>query len=324
MNDADFQKGAHTLLLTCGQLLKTEMALILTDGATKEVGEILEAFAIKHDLKVKHILIDSLEIHGKEPDETIAKEMLDYDLILGLTSYSMAHTQARKAATDKGARYLSLPDYDLSVLASPALQADFEAQEKVAAKISSILEGASSAVVESALGTKLNLDLRTRPANNCVGILREKGSLSSPPDMEVNIAPIENGSHGKVCIDGSIPHPLFGVLEKPVYLIVENGAITSFESEDKKLVDDLNTLFDKFPANAKILAEFGIGLNPKAKLCGRMLEDEGCLGTIHFGFGSNATIGGMNSVSFHVDFIMRHATIIIDDQKIMEDGKLLI
>ncbi len=39
-------------------------------------------------------------------------------------------------------------------------------------------------------------------------------------------------------------------------------------------------------------AEFGIGLNPKARLCATNLEDLGRLGNCHVGIGSNFAIGG--------------------------------
>ena len=72
------------------------------------------------------------------------------------------------------------------------------------------------------------------------------------------------------------------------------------------------------------MAEFGIGLNPKAELCGRMLEDEGCMGTVHFGFGSNSTIGGKNKINFHLDLVMKEPTVMIDGKVIIQKGDLTI
>ena len=73
-----------------------------------------------------------------------------------------------------------------------------------------------------------------------------------------------------------------------------------------------------------IAAEFGVGLNPKAKLIGNMLQDEGALGTIHIGIGANSTIGGLNHVNFHLDHIIRNPTFFIDNKCIMENGKFII
>jgi len=48
------------------------------------------------------------------------------------------------------------------------------------------------------------------------------------------------------------------------------------------------------------------------------------LGTVHFGFGSNNTIGGINTVPFHIDFVCKAATIIVDDQIIITEGQIKI
>ena len=74
----------------------------------------------------------------------------------------------------------------------------------------------------------------------------------------------------------------------------------------------------------RVLAEFGIGLNPLAKLTGIMLTDEGALGTIHLGFGSNSTVGGANEVDFHLDFVIKNPTVILDKNIILEKGNLII
>jgi leucyl aminopeptidase (aminopeptidase T) len=72
-----------------------------------------------------------------------------------------------------------------------------------------------------------------------------------------------------------------------------------------------------------VLAECGVGLNPDAELTGSMLTDEGTNGTMHFGFGSNATVGGQNDVSFHLDVVFREATLEIDGSPILEHGEVL-
>jgi leucyl aminopeptidase (aminopeptidase T) len=75
---------------------------------------------------------------------------------------------------------------------------------------------------------------------------------------------------------------------------------------------------------ALVLAECGVGLNEKAKLTGTMLTDEGAYGTMHFGFGSNATVGGVNDVAFHLDFVFRSPTLTVDGKTVLERGELRI
>ena len=68
--------------------------------------------------------------------------------------------------------------------------------------------------------------------------------------------------------------------------------------------------------NINILAEFGIGLNPKATLIGNTLLDEKSLGTAHIALGMNTVFGGINNCSYHLDQIFKNP-------KILVDGKIL-
>ncbi|MGF1543099.1 MAG: hypothetical protein ACFB00_01090 [Parvularculaceae bacterium] len=126
---------------------------------------------------------------------------------------------------------------------------------------------------------------------------------------------METTATGVVFIDGSIPCDEIGLLDEPVRLTLRDGAIVEMDG-NAGAVAALEKLFADAGPKSRVLGEFGIGLNPKAELCGRMLEDEGRAGTIHFGFGSNATIGGENVVSFHLDFIFRNPTITIDGEEL--------
>ena len=64
----------------------------------------------------------------------------------------------------------------------------------------------------------------------------------------------------------------------------------------------------------RIIAEFGVGFNPLALLTGKMLSDEGSIGTAHLGLGSNFTIGGKNEVDFHLDFVFKKPIIFVDNK----------
>jgi leucyl aminopeptidase (aminopeptidase T) len=123
-------------------------------------------------------------------------------------------------------------------------------------------------------------------------------------------------------VDGSIPCRDLGKLATPVTLAVRKGVIAAISGRGP----EAGILEQVFAAcgrpEARVLAEFGIGLNPLASLTGRMLEDEGCAGTIHLGFGSNATIGGRNHVPFHLDFVVREPTVWIGKEIILYRGKL--
>ncbi len=312
--------GAEILVNVCAGLKTEERALIITDPQTKVVGFRLESVAQTVSKYVTHVTINALEMHGQEPPDDVARQMFESDVIFGLTKMSMAHTQACRRALKAQARYLSLPDYSVDLLSSQSLEADFKALTSTVEYVTEILSKGRILRITSELGTDIKIDIKNRKANSAPGWCSVKGMLSSPPDVESNIAPLENGSEGILVIDGSIPWRELGILKKILKVVVKKGRIVEIIGEKSKIVtrllDSLNNPL------TRVLAEIGFGLNPKAILRGVMLEDEGCMGTVHFGFGSNILLGGKNKVPFHLDMVMRYPTVTVDNEKFYDKGKL--
>ncbi len=317
-----YRKGAETLVLNCANLQAGEQAILIADPDTAAAGAFICEYAASKGLVIEQVNVPSVGMHGMEPPAEVAEKMCKAEVIFGLRKMSMAHTKARLAASERGARYLSLPDYSFAVLASPALYVDFRALSKQANHLANILTAGKKAHLTTQAGTDLHLVLEGRVANSAPGWCYEKGILASPPDAEVNIPPVEHLTEGVIVVDGSIPCRELGLLLSPLKLFVEKGRVVKIEGEK---ADILNQIFDRLnnPAT-RVIAEFGIGLNPKAALSGNMLEDEGCLGTAHLGIGSNKTIGGQNDVPFHLDHIVRHTSIKIDNHLLMKDGVLQV
>lgn len=317
----NINKSIYSLIYNCAYADTNSNVLIVSDTHTKEIGNLIKKVADDENINSTHLVIEPLKIHGEEPSEEIAQEMLEYDIVIGLTKMSMAHSKARLAFSDNGGKYLSLPDYSMAVLASPALQYDFRELIAISSKIADLMTNGKEIRILSKKGTDLRCDIQGRYGNPAPGCCFDKGIIASPPDSETNIAPIEDKSNGIIYVDGSIPCSEIGLLKSDTVLHIKDGKVFHIEGE---YADTLNTLFDQVGEKARVIAEIGIGLNPLAKLCGRMLEDEGCLGTVHVGIGANATIGGKNSVPFHLDHIMKDVTIYIDNEMIIKDGKILL
>jgi len=315
------KKNIESLVKICGAVRPGDRVLIVADESLREIGNELLGEAAKLSGGSRLEIIPVAGMHGTEPPEKTAKLMSDSDVVFGLTKFSMAHTTARHNLTSKGGRYLSLADYDDNQISRPSISVDYHKWAAVGKTIEKILNGAETIRITTKLGTDLEIKCGGRRANWCPGYCDEPGMLGSPPDIETNISPIEEESNGTLVVDGSIPCKEVGLLKEPVTLTIEKGRITSFAGP-KETVWKLTELFGRYPDNAKVLAEFGIGLNPEAELCGLMLEDEGCLGTVHFGFGSNITVGGKNAVNFHLDFVVKDPTAYSDGKKFIDGGKL--
>ena len=149
------------------------------------------------------------------------------------------------------------------------------------------------------------------------------GQSSSPPDIECAIGANAGTMHGVVYIDGSIPHPLLGLIEEPIKLTVDKSLITKIEGGEQadilaKILADYN--------DPKVyhIGEIGIGMNPACELTGRMLEDEGCNGTVHLGIGDDRGFAGGNSCPVHLDAVFRSPTLTVDGKAILKDGVLTV
>jgi leucyl aminopeptidase (aminopeptidase T) len=310
------------ILTHCGSLKQGERAIILCDETTKVLSE---SFLCEAKMLTKDSYLHQLplaETHGEEPPKQVAERMGESDLIVCLTQFSLAHSQARVLASRKGARFLSLPLYTEELLSDPCLTFDYRSQEPLVRAVADAFTMGEQACIKATAGTDLCIEFGDRVGNCCPGFVDGSGDLGSPPDIEANVSPIEDASEGVICIDGSITCPEIGLLSTPVMLDIEKGRIVNFRSENKGYLKTLEAMFGDLNSPRRVLAECGVGLNPMAKLTGTMLTDEGAMGCIHFGFGSNYTVGGKNKVDFHLDFVLKEASLHIDQQEIMCGGKI--
>jgi len=321
----DNQKTSiENVLFNCGGLNASDDLLILCDGTTRQIADEFLNCAVSVNPKAKLMEIPNLPNHGAEPIGYAKEAMCCSTLILSLCRYSLAHSQARLDSALSGARFLSLPLYDWNLLDEECLRIDFSAQSGRVRKFADAFTVGQQIHVTTEAGTDIKLEITGRMGNYCPGLVKVAGDLGSPPDIEANVSPIENSAEGVLVIDGSITMPGFGLLLNPVTLEVRSGKVVAFRSANMDYVNRLNLLFGEPDSLRRVVAECGVGLNPAAKLTGSMLTDEGALGCVHFGLGSNHTVGGLNRVDFHLDFVVREASLAVDGQKLINLGVPLL
>jgi 2,5-dihydroxypyridine 5,6-dioxygenase len=319
---ARIDENCINLVDVCADLRADQSALVVSDTETEELGVRLASAASTRSDRVIHRVIPRAAIHGEEPPADVGAEMSDNDVVFGITTMSMTHTNARRAACEGGARFLSLADYSAEALASPALGTDFLALTDVSNRVAEVLSSGDVLTLTTAAGSELVCDIRGRGANAAPGWCEYPGALASPPDAETNVPPLEDGSNGIVIVDGSIPCDEIGLVRSPYTLTIENGRVVNVQGEDAAILDGVLDGLGN-PAT-RVLGEFGIGLNPNATLCGIMLEDEGVLGTCHLGIGSNLSFGGKNDVPFHLDHIIRDVTVAVDGTVVVSGGAIQV
>ena len=313
------------ILTECAEINNKASILFIADSNTVNIAKkfMNEVKKLNPDCHIMYEKIETLERHGQEPPVTIANLMLEADITMSLSTYSLAHTKARINALNVGKYFLSMPLYTNELLSSEALSVDYKKQFPLVEYVASKFTHGSAVHITSNKGTDLNLNIEGRIGNICPGFVSEKYYLGSPPDIEANVSPVEVNSSGVIVIDGSVTCPQVGLLSEDVIFEINKGCIVSIVSENPKLKFTLESIFLEGNPKKRILAELGVGLNPLAKLTGCMLTDEGAMGTIHFGFGSNSTVGGLNDVDFHLDCVINKPNITIDHQLFMLKGEIV-
>jgi len=313
-------KGARILVDTCGVIRMGEKVVIATDKDKLQIANIIAKACIECGTEPIVISMIPRKNHGEEPPIPFAATLKEADVVFAVTSFSLFHTNARIEACKKGVRWVNLPDFSMQMLREGGLFVDFHKQSVKAEKIGQILSSGSSVRVITDKGTNIQFSIAGRDAIVESGISDKPGMVNSPPDIECSIAPLEGIAKGKIVIDGSIVLPGLGPLKEDVILRILGGSVTEIEGSEEAI------LFKKILKSAQEkevynIGEFGIGLNPKCKICGSMLEDEGVYGTIHFGIGDNHAMGGCVEASMHTDVVVKNPTVFIDEKMVIKSGK---
>lgn len=262
------------------------------------------------------IEIEPRKIHGEEPPTLVATILKQCDVFIMPTHYSLTHTKARIEATRHGARGATMPGITTEVMLR-ALNADYRKIARLTSTVAHLLTQARKALIKSDKGTQLELTLGKRRGHIDNGIVKNPGEFSNLPAGEAYIAPVENQSNGVAVIDGSFA-PV-GFLQKDVTVEIKNGHIVRIQGNEV-----LKKIFKKYGRNEKVLCEFGVGTNPKAKITGNVLEDEKVFGSIHIAFGNNVGFGGSNKAKSHLDAVIKKPSVWLDETLILKKGKLLI
>jgi leucyl aminopeptidase (aminopeptidase T) len=310
--------GARTAVNTCLDVQKGEKVLVITDTIKEDIGEAV--FWAAKEIHSEAMLLKMLprSRHGEEPPAPVAQMMKMVDVVIAPTAFSISHTQARKEANNAGARIATMPMITEEMMSKGGMTADFKLVKKHADRLVKEIGDAKEVHVTTPDGTDIRFSVEGRKWVADTGLLHEKGAFGNLPGGELFLPPVEGTAEGVIVVTGALAG--IGILKKPVKIIVKNGLGKEISGGPqakafaKMLLEAAGSL--EQPDNAYNLAEFGIGLNPKAKLIGNPLEDEKVIGTIHLALGDNSTFGGNTKAGIHVDGIILRPTVEIDGKRL--------
>ena len=310
------KSGYEVAIKDCMAVKKHETVLILTDDNKMEIGNKLYEVAKQYAKEAVLMVMEPRKVSGEEPPEVVAEAMKNFDVIICPTSTSITHTNAKINAVKNGARLASMPGITEDMFEEGGITADYDEVEKLTLKFTELLTKAKTAKIIKDEHT-LEMSLEGRDGIPSPGVYRSPGESGNLPSGEAYIAPLENAVNGTMIIDGSMVG--VGKLESPLYVEIQDGKLVKLEGEDAY---KLQILFEN-PNNSTV-AELGIGTNPAARLTGVILEDEKIYGTVHIAFGTNTSFGGVNKADCHLDGVIMNPTLYLDDELILDEGKVVI
>jgi leucyl aminopeptidase (aminopeptidase T) len=292
-----------------------EEVLVIVDEDSRAIGEALRAEAKAAGADAVLGVMDERATDGTEPPRSLAAALGACDVFIAPTSRSLSHTAARKKATDAGARGATMPGVTEDMLAR-TMAVDFSVMGARSRALAALLGTASEAHVTCPRGSDLSLDLTGRPGIPDDGNLTGPGAFGNLPCGEAFIAP--TGGAGAIVASSLAP---LGLSLEPAELTVREGHLVEASRGRGPEFLDLLTQHGSAGTN---LAELGVGTNERATLTGAVLEDEKILGTVHVAFGASAGIGGTVSVPIHLDVVITDATLDVDGQRVLEQGRWLL
>lgn len=298
------------------KLKQDESFLVVTDTVKEPIARAFYEYALNLCQRCDIEVISPTKEHAAEPPEEVASKMLEYDVQMLITDKSLTHTKARRRATESGARIATMPMITEDI-ANRCLDIDYDELKKRSDHLYRIVSKAKRVRVTTKLGTDIVFTVGESDFfGRNGGTFDSPGSYGNLPEGELSFAP--SACEGAFTVDASFPE--LGRLESPITFKVKNGAVSEISGERS---EEVIKRLDEVGPRAYIVAELGIGLNPKAKVIGNILEDEKVIGTVHIALGNNCSYGLDNDVPLHLDGVITSPSIFADGEQIMTDGEFI-
>lgn len=306
---------SKNVLVDCLGLQADESLVIVTDDSRKHLAESLYEAGKRLGAESMLIVMQERSKSGEEPPASVATAMMNASVAVCVTRYSLTHTAARKQAAAAGTRVATMPGITEDMFTHGAITAEYSKVKQLTEHVTALLTAASTVRIEKE-GYSLSFSIAEREGVPSTGLYLNPGESGNLPSGEAYIAPMEGTAQGQIVVDGSIAG--IGALENPLLLNISEGRLVAAEGDTGPEL--LLMLGD---GDGRMLGEFGIGTNDKARITGIVLEDEKVYGTIHVAFGSNNTFGGVVAAGVHIDAVVQKPDVYLDDRLIMRAGELL-
>lgn len=326
----DIMEGVNNCVVNCVGVKRGENVLILTDTLSEErIVQAIAAMCKSQGADVVTMVMKPRDWPMQEPPDTVAQAMCSADIIFTVIYYSISHTRASIIARlEYGARYINLPTLSMDSLKSEAVKFPAPVIAKIYDKVHEIWGRAKKIHITAENGTDVTGNILSKfytggmphfPMQEGEFLVfgGAMGIYGMWPGGE------EGDANGVMYFDAA--HMFVGKLEVPLKYVIKKGRVV--EVDGGKEAAHFRNIVENVP-NGDHLAEWMIGLNPKA----RILLDEDVThveahrhaGALHTAIGNSKVLGGTVYANVHLDNYIIEPTMTFDGTLLVDKGKLLV
>lgn len=259
---------------------------------------------------------------GIDPPPPVAEAMKQVDVTILQMSFATIHTRPIREAVAAGKRVCEFWGISEDMMLRGALTEDPDWVEAVTDKVADLLSKGKVFRMTTPDGTDVSANIEGRVVTTLSGGAREPGTFCSVPLGEAAVAPVEGTGEGVITGAYLVEHREIGRPREPLTLRFKDGKVVAVEGGVE--AQRLQALLDSLDESARNFAEVAIGTNRKSRLDVGLREAKKAWGTAHIAIGDNQSLGGKVESPLHIDFIFRTPTVSIDDQVVVENGRLLV
>lgn len=319
----------------CVGLQPGEQALVLTDTRTQEYrgatafAQALMAAVTARGGEASLMCFTPRDSPVHEPPPTVATAMRRANVLFPLASIQLTETEAMREALAQGARALLFGgaastgrDDDVLYRLAPRSLDELNEAGGLATAIAEAFQSGRRVRMTSARGTDLTLTVGDLDIIAMTGRCVRPGTMQFYVPGLVNAGVTPGTANGALVFDTSLA-PLPGSLSEPVALTLRDGFVVDVRggaSADawRRIADGLAD------PNVYNVSEFGLGCNRRARLSGKVVEEEAVYGVGHVGFGTDIAFKGRVRAGWHVDGCLASATVEVAGRPICESGRVLL
>ena len=305
-------KAAEKAVNQCLRLRRREHFLLVTDKEKMEIAEALAYWAKKKGAETTTYLMTETLRPITQPTRLFREMAGQATCIAYMLDARIEEKPFRGYMVKVGmdnSRICMMPGLTREMM-ERLINIDFNKMDLFTKKVIKALKDAEDVLVENPEGTKIEFSVKGRKWVNDNGDISRKGAHGNLPAGECFTAPVEETFTGRLVISLIDDKLGRGVME------FEKGKLVKYSGRSIKAI--MKTIARD--ETGRIIGEFGIGTNPRARLTANMLEAEKAFGTAHFAIGDSYGLG-KNKSSYHFDALVKKVTIKAKGRVLVKEGQ---